>query len=50
MREVTDRAFALAQRAGTAHLARGRRMTPFGADRSVVPEAELDAGRDDIAV
>ena len=39
MREVTDRALALARRAGTAHLARGRRMTPFGADRAPVARA-----------
>jgi len=36
MREVTDRAAELSRRAGTAHLTIGRRMTPFGIDRTPV--------------
>lgn len=40
VREVHERALALAQRVGTFRLMRGRRFTPFAYDRLGIPEAD----------
>jgi 5-methylthioadenosine/S-adenosylhomocysteine deaminase len=49
MREVSERAFTLAQRAGTAHLAQGRRWTPFGGDRAPIRRASGARSPDAVA-